>query len=97
MLAAGLVLAGCAGTGETESEAPAPAESEEETGGSAEAASGSITVWHYSTDDSQLQILADYKEIFESQYEGMEVENVYVPYDQMLPKLATAALSLIHI
>lgn len=84
-----LVLAGCAtGSGGDSSESSATGESASSTSGA-----GVVTVWHYSTDESQLGILEDYKAIFEAAYEGVEVENVYVPYDQMLPKLVTAASS----
>lgn len=85
----GLVLTGCAtGAGGDASESSATGESASSTSGA-----GVVTVWHYSTDESQLKVLEDYKVIFESEYEGVEVENVYVPYDQMLPKLITAASS----
>lgn len=89
LMATGLLLAGCAtGSGGDSSDSAAT----DSTDASASEV-GVVTVWHYSTDESQLQILEDYKAIFESEFEGMEVDNVYIPYDQMLPKLATAASS----
>lgn len=87
--ASGILLAGCStGSGDQ-----AVSENDGDQASNPTSETSTITVWHYSTDDSQLQILEDYKVIFESEYEGVEVENVYVPYDQMLPKLATAGSS----
>ncbi len=50
-----------------------------------------VTVWHYFSDENQVKILEDYKEIFEAAHSGVTVENVFVPYDQMTPNLLTAA------
>lgn len=50
-----------------------------------------VTVWHYFTEDRQVQVLEDYKQKFEDAHEGASVENVFVPYDQMNSKLLSAA------
>ncbi len=59
------------------------------TGGDSE--SSKLTVWHYFSDDTQVAALVDYKETFEAANEGVEVENVYVPYDQFSSKLIAGA------
>lgn len=50
-----------------------------------------LTVWHYFSDDNQVQIMDDYAELFESNNEGVTVENVFVPYDQLNPRLISSA------
>lgn len=78
-IAAGtLVISGCS----------APAEDSNSAAGNQ-----TVTVWHYFSDDNQVKILDDYKASFEAANEGVTVENVYVPYDQMVPSLLTAASS----
>jgi multiple sugar transport system substrate-binding protein len=49
-----------------------------------------VTVWHYFSDENQVKVMTDYKEKFESENDGVTVENVYVPYDQMNSKLVSA-------
>lgn len=61
-----------------------------ETGGDGDQ---TLTVWHYFSDDNQVAIMEDYKELFESNNEGVTVENVFVPYDQMNPRLVSSAAS----
>ncbi len=46
-----------------------------------------VTVWHYFSDENQVKVMTDLKDLFESNNEGVTVENVYVPYDQMNSKL----------
>lgn len=50
-----------------------------------------VTVWHYFTQDRQVQVLEDFKTSFEESHDGATVENVFVPYDQMNSKLLSAA------
>ena len=52
-----------------------------------------VTVWHYFSDENQVKILDDYKAMFEETNPEMTVENVYVPYDQMVPNLLKSATS----
>ena len=52
--------------------------------------SDTITVWHYFSDANQVKVMTDYKELFEKNNEGVTVDNVFVPYDQMNSKLITA-------
>lgn len=50
-----------------------------------------VTVWHYFAEDNQLELMDQYKEKFESENEGVTVENVFVPYDQINSKVVNAA------
>ena len=76
ILAAGaLVLSGCTPS----------------SGGSAGSGdSKTITVWHYFSDENQVKVMTDYKDLFEKNNSGVTVENVYVPYDQLNSKLISA-------
>lgn len=58
-------------------------------GGSADA--DTLTVWHYFSDDNQVKILEDYKAMFEESHPDVTVENVFVPYDQLNPRLISSA------
>ncbi|MGJ9373844.1 ABC transporter substrate-binding protein [Nesterenkonia sp. CF4.4] len=49
-----------------------------------------VTVWHYFSDDNQVELMDQYKEKFESENEGVTVENTFVPYDQMNSNLLSA-------
>ena len=49
-----------------------------------------ITVWHYYSLDNQNALLESYKESFEAANDGVTVENVYVPQDQLNGKLVAA-------
>lgn len=60
------------------------------SGGSAAAGDSTVTVWHYFSDANQVKVMTDYKELFEKNNDGVTVENVFVPYDQMNSKLITA-------
>lgn len=75
--AVGVIMSGCAPVAENGNEA------EDQT----------VTVWHYFSDENQVSILDQYKELFENANEGITVENVFVPYDQMVPNLLTSATS----
>lgn len=52
---------------------------------------GTLTVWHYFTEDTQVGVLDEYASTFEAAHEGVTVENVFVPYDQYSSKLIAAA------
>ncbi|MCU1443649.1 MAG: extracellular solute-binding protein [Cryobacterium sp.] len=52
--------------------------------------SKTVTVWHYFSDPNQVKVMTDYKDMFEKANDGVTVENVYVPYDQMNSKLISA-------
>lgn len=49
-----------------------------------------LTVWHYYSLDNQNELLEQYKATFEDAHEGVTVENVYVPQDQLNSKLIAA-------
>lgn len=77
--AAALALTGCTPSAQTSPESSA----EDQT----------LTVWHYFSDDNQVAILEDYKSMFEEANPGVTVENVFVPYDQLNPRLISSAAS----
>ncbi|GAA4417236.1 sugar ABC transporter substrate-binding protein [Georgenia halophila] len=63
-------------------------------GGGDDAAGGgdnTVTVWHYFGQDNQTQLMEEYASMFEETHDGVTVENVYVPYDQMNSKVISAA------
>lgn len=60
-----------------------------EPSGSAEA--GKLTVWHYFSDANQVKLMDEYAAKFEASNEGVDVENVFVPYDQLNSKLVSSA------
>ncbi|MFT3888511.1 MAG: sugar ABC transporter substrate-binding protein [Arachnia sp.] len=60
-------------------------------GTSVEGAAKTVTVWHYYSVDAQVAALDAYKQSFEAAHEGVTVENVYVPQDQINAKVITAA------
>lgn len=79
-----LVLAGCAAqTSEPDSDSEATTAV---TGGDQ-----TLSVWHYFSDENQVKVMEDYKSLFESNNEGVTVENVFVPYDQFNSRLITGA------
>lgn len=85
-IAAGaLVLAGCTPEGGTNDQTNAT----DDTGDTVQ--QQTITVWHYFSADNQVQLMEEYKDLFESNNEGVTVENVFVPYDQMNPRLISSA------
>jgi ABC-type glycerol-3-phosphate transport system substrate-binding protein len=63
--------------------------SSQSNGGSGNA--DTLTVWHYFSDDNQVKILEDYKATFEESHPDVTVENVFVPYDQLNPRLISSA------
>jgi len=63
-------------------------------GGAAEDGSqggNTVTVWHYFAEDNQVALMDKYKEMFEAENDGVTVENVFVPYDQLNSKVVNAA------
>lgn len=60
------------------------------SGGSASSDDKTVTVWHYFSDKNQVKVMTDYKDLFEKNNDGVTVENVFVPYDQMNSKLISA-------
>lgn len=50
-----------------------------------------VTVWHYFSEDNQVQLMDEFAAKFEAAHEGVTVENVFVPYDQMNSKLVSSA------
>ncbi|WP_022872988.1 sugar ABC transporter substrate-binding protein [Nesterenkonia alba] len=50
-----------------------------------------LTVWHYFAEDAQVELMDTYKERFEEAHDGVTVENVYVPYDEMNSRLVNSA------
>ena len=58
--------------------------------GGASGDNNTLTVWHYFSDANQVKVMTDYKDLFEKNNDGVTVENVFVPYDQMNSKLITA-------
>ncbi|WP_158603901.1 sugar ABC transporter substrate-binding protein [Cryobacterium tepidiphilum] len=87
ILAAGAVLAASALalTGCTPTSSGSSNNSSSDSGGDK-----TITVWHYFSDPNQVKVMTDYKDLFEKNNDGVTVENVYVPYDQLNSKLISA-------
>jgi multiple sugar transport system substrate-binding protein len=52
---------------------------------------GTITVWHYFSVDSQVQELKDLAALFNKTYPNVKVDYVFVPYDQLPNKVVAAA------
>jgi len=74
-----LALTGCSSTDDSDGGASS-------SGGASE-----LTVWHYFSADNQVKLMDDYAEKFEATHEGVDVKNVFVPYDQLNSKLIAAA------
>ncbi|HWI30063.1 MAG TPA: extracellular solute-binding protein [Microbacterium sp.] len=72
--AAALTIAGCTPAG----------------AGSSSGDGETITVWHYYSLENQVAMLDEFKSTFEASHEGVTVENVYVPQDQLNSKLVGA-------
>lgn len=60
-------------------------------GGDAGGEARTLTVWHYFSADNQVALMDEYASMFEEANDGVTVENVYVPYDQMNQKLVSSA------
>ncbi|QCB94407.1 sugar ABC transporter substrate-binding protein [Cellulomonas shaoxiangyii] len=50
-----------------------------------------VTVWHYFSDENQVRLMDELGAKFESEHDGVSVDNVFVPYDQLNSKLVSAA------
>lgn len=50
-----------------------------------------LTVWHYFSEDFQVELMDAYAEEFESEHGNVTVSNVFQPYDQMNSKVIAAA------
>ncbi len=50
-----------------------------------------LTVWHYFSDENQVKLMDEFADTFEANNEGVTVENVFVPYDQINSKLVSSA------
>lgn len=50
-----------------------------------------LTVWHYFSNDNQVALMDAYAEKFEESHEGVTVNNVFQPYDQLNSKVISAA------
>ena len=50
-----------------------------------------LTVWHYYSVDGQTEALDRLGDLFADSHPGVTVENVYVPIEQLTPKLVSAA------
>jgi multiple sugar transport system substrate-binding protein len=84
-LAGALTLTAC-GSGTDGSGSPAAGGDGASSGGD-----NTVTVWHYFSADNQVQLMDEYGNTFETSHDGVTVENVFVPYDQMNSKLISAA------
>lgn len=85
-LAGTLLLAACGSSGED-----AEPGGDGATEGGGDGGDATITVWHYFSDENQVALMDAYADMFEAAHEGVTVENVFVPYDQMNSKLVSAA------
>ncbi|WP_225755615.1 extracellular solute-binding protein [Actinotalea sp. Marseille-Q4924] len=86
-IAAALTLAACGGgDGDGDADAGTDGGTEDVSQGD-----GTVTVWHYFSDDNQVRLMDEFAAKFESEREGVTVENVYVPYDEMNSKVIAAA------
>lgn len=82
--ATALVLGACGGGGSGDDTATPGGQAGEGGGDS------TVTVWHYFSEDNQVQLMDEYAERFEAANDGVTVENVFVPYDQMNSKTIQA-------
>src|SRR5699024_6621963 len=74
-----LSLAACSGGGS--------GSGSEDSGGGA----NELTVWHYFSNDNQVALMDAYAQKFENSHEGVTVNNVFQPYDQLNSKVIAAA------
>lgn len=88
VVASALALTACGGGGDAGTDGTATSGS---TTGAADGGDNTVTVWHYFSADNQVQLMDDYAAKFEAANEGVTVENVFVPYDQMNSKVISAA------
>jgi len=90
-----LVLSACGDdAGDPTDEAPGDVAEEDADEAGDEAAAGEereLTVWHYFSEDFQVELLDTYAERFEAAHDGVTVSNVFVPYDQLNSNVISAA------
>lgn len=61
------------------------------TSGAPAGESTTLTVWHYFSDTNQVKLMDEYAALFEGNNDNVDVENVFVPYDQLNSKLIASA------
>lgn len=84
-------LAGTAGVAAAGALVACGGNGDDSAGGEGSQGGSTVTVWHYFSQDNQVALMDEYKEMFESANEGVTVENVFVPYDQLNSKVINAA------
>ena len=52
---------------------------------------GTLTIWHYYNEPTQLKVLDDMNAMFKAKYPNVTLEVVYVPFDKMTSKVLAAA------
>lgn len=62
-----------------------------DTSGESAADDNTITVWHYYSVDGQTETLDELATDFEKTHDGVTVENVYIPQDQIVSKIVNSA------
>lgn len=88
MLAAGALALTACGAG-TDEAVDGGTDGGTDAGG--DGGSQTVTVWHYFSADNQVALMDEYARMFEEANDGVTVENVFVPYDQMNSKLVSSA------
>lgn len=78
-----LALAACGGSG--------TGGGENASGNGGTDGSSELTVWHYFSADNQVALMDAYADMFEASHDGVTVNNVYQPYDQLNSKVIAAA------
>lgn len=96
VLAGALVLTACGNgdetTDDTADEASEDVPSEEpNTDDAAAGEERELTVWHYFSEDHQVELMDAYADRFEAAHDGVTVSNVFVPYDQLNSNVISAA------
>ena len=94
-LAGALLLSACGDdVADPTDEAPDDVADEETDDAVDDAAAGEdreLTVWHYFSEDFQVELMDTYAERFEAAHDGVTVSNVFVPYDQLNSNVISAA------
>lgn len=85
-----LTLAAC-GNGTDGDESDTGTETGTDNGTAAEGEAVELTVWHYFSEDFQVELMDAYAEKFEEEHGNVTVNNVFQPYDQMNSKVVSAA------
>lgn len=82
-LAIAMTLAACATADDTAGDATTNGEATAE-------GDQTVVVWHYFAEPNQVALMDRYAEMFEDANPGATVQNVYVPYDQLMSNLVAA-------